>query len=227
LHSGKSPFLLHSPQFPPLISTRYLEHEKLKSYPNAHINLLRPSMSQMLILTADPLTLEDALPSFTHSTHIFIPINDNRDPAHAEVGSHWTLLLISTLDGVAFHYDSMRPANRLNAEAATQKLSILLGRPLHFVDLDDSPQQENGSDCGVFVCLEMKFLLMHRLLQRDSQEKVSMSMGGMEVDAVKGRKEMMKLIEEFRKEGRRSQSRSRSPLGRHLKHNGSPPRVGD
>lgn len=184
-------------------------------------------MCFMLNMTPDPLTLKEALPSFKDTTHIFLPINDSRSPGVAEGGSHWSLLLVSTIDGVAFHYDSLRPSNLQNAKLAAHKLSILLGRPLRFQDLEDSPQQENGSDCGVFVCLQMKYLLLHRLLRRGSSEKISMSMAREEVDAVGGRREMLKLIEEFRKEGKRSQSRSRSPYGHGHDHVKSPPRVGD
>jgi len=180
----------------------------------------------MLNMTPDPLTLKDALPSFDGVTHIFLPINDSRSPGVAEGGSHWSLLLVSTIDGVAFHYDSMRPANLQSAQIAAKKLSVLLGKPLRFQDIEESPQQDNGSDCGVYVCLQMKYLLLHRLLQRGASEKVSMNMSREEVDAARGRREMVKLIEGYRKEGQRSSSRSTSPFGRH-EHSKSPPRVGD
>jgi len=74
------------------------------------------------------------------------------------------------------------------------------------VNLDDSPQQENSSDCGVYVCIEMRHLLMRRLLAANAREKVNMSMGGKLVDAAGGRKEMLKIIETFRKEGERRRS---------------------
>lgn len=183
----------------------------------------------MLNMTPDPLTLRSALPSFTNATHIFLPITDSRSPGVAESGSHWSLLLVSTADGVAFHYDSLRPANSGSARVAAAKLAVLLERPLRIVEMDDCPQQDNGSDCGVYVCLEMKFLLLHRLLQRGADEKVSMGMRGEVVDAARGRREMVALIEGFRREGVRSQSRSRSPFGRrhhHHDHSKSPPRVG-
>lgn len=156
----------------------------------------------MLMQTADPLTLKDALPSFNRTTHIFLPINDCRNVEIPEGGSHWSLLLVSVKDGVAFHYDSMYPSNQDEAGLATQKLCQLLGKPLKLVDLDDSPQQENGSDCGVFVCIHIKHLL-HRLLRAMQMEKVNMSMGGKDVDASKGRKDILKTIEDFRKEGER------------------------
>ncbi|MCJ1258369.1 hypothetical protein MMC24_006202 [Lignoscripta atroalba] len=184
----------------------YLEREFLSQYKNAHIVLLRPSMSFMLMQTPDPLTLKDALPNFTQTTHIFLPINDCSNVEVAEGGSHWSLLLVSVVDGVAFHYDSLHPSNMEEATLATQKISQLLGRRLEFIDLKDSPQQENNSDCGVFVCVQMRHLLLKRLLTANAKEKVSMSMGGRDVDAAGGRKEMLKIIESFRKEGERRRS---------------------
>ena len=47
----------------------------------------------------------------------------------------------------------------------------------------------------------MRHLLMKRLLQVRADEKVSMSLGGKKVDAREGRKEMMRIIEDFRREG--------------------------
>ncbi|MCJ1462714.1 hypothetical protein MMC07_001317 [Pseudocyphellaria aurata] len=137
----------------------YLERENLSRCKNSHIVLLRPSMSFMLIQTPDPLTLRDALPDFSKTTHIFLPINDCRNVELAEGGTHWSLLLVSVVDGVSFHYDSLQPANRSEANMASHKIGQLLGKPLRFQDLSDSPQQENSSDCGVFVCIQMRHLL--------------------------------------------------------------------
>ena len=36
-------------------------------------------MAFMLMQTPDPLTLKDALPNFSRTTHIFLPINDARN----------------------------------------------------------------------------------------------------------------------------------------------------
>ena len=119
------------------------------------------------------------------------------------------------------------------------------------MDLDDSPQQENMSDCGVFVCVIMKHLLLRRLLKADAGEKIGMSMGGRSVDASGGRKEILRVIDGFRREGERRQGyvffkepdgptslepfvdhvfcrRSRSPFSRSPSTKGksrSPPRV--
>jgi sentrin-specific protease 8 len=202
----------------------FLEREKLASFPKAHVVLLRPSMAFMLQNTKDPLTLKSALPDFQNTTHVFLPVNDCRDVTRAEGGSHWSLLLVSIVDGVAFHYDSLSSANIFDAKLVSHKISQLLGKPLRFINLEDCPQQENSVDCGVYVCLLMQHLLMSKLLLAQSQEKISMSMRGKAVDASGGRKEIMRIIDERRKEGERRRSRSHSPYT--SSKSKSPPRVG-
>ncbi|KAF2265588.1 cysteine proteinase [Lojkania enalia] len=184
----------------------YLEREELSQFPKAQIVLLRPSMSFMLMNTPDPLTLKEVLPNFSFTTHIFLPINDNRDVSQAEGGSHWSLLLVSIIDGVSFHYDSLSPSNDIEARNTSAKLEILLGKKFRFIHIDDAPQQENGSDCGIFVCLLMRHLLLKRLLRADASKKISMSMKEQHVNAQEGRKMMMKIIDGFRKEGERRRS---------------------
>lgn len=163
-------------------------------------------MAFMLLQTPDPLSLKSALPDFSHTTHIFLPVNDCRAVDVAEGGSHWSLLLVSIIDGVAFHYDSLCPHNLDPAKMLSHRISQLLGKPLRYINLDDCPQQDNGSDCGVYVCLLMQHLLLSRLLHANAHEKVSMSMRGKDVDALGGRKEMIRVIEMFRKEGERRRS---------------------
>ena len=205
----------------------YLEREKLGAYPKANIVLLRPSMSFMLMKTQDPLSLKSALPEFNNTSHIFLPVNDCRSVDVAEGGSHWSLLLVSVIDGVAFHYDSLSPSNLSEAKLVAHRISQLLGKPLKFINLEDSPQQENSMDCGVYVCLLMQHLLISRLLKAHAQDKISMSMRGKEVDAYGGRKEMLKLIDARRKEGERRRSRSHSPYDAHSNKSRSPPRIGE
>ncbi|PYI20594.1 Ulp1 protease family protein [Aspergillus aculeatinus CBS 121060] len=200
----------------------YLEREFLSHSKSANIVLLRPSMSFMILQTPDPRTLREALPDFSRTTHVFLPINDCRNVTEAEGGTHWSLLLVSIVDGLAFHYDSLPPGNFWEAQAVTMKLGNLLNRNIRYVHLEDSPVQENGSDCGVFVCLSMRYLLLKRLLTANTNEKVSLSLGGRKVDARSGRKEIARIIEGFRKEGERRRSASMSPMGH---RSTSPPRI--
>ncbi|PHH61080.1 hypothetical protein CDD81_791 [Ophiocordyceps australis] len=198
----------------------YLERETLSRFPQARIVLLRPTMTLLLMKEPDRAMVHAALPDLARVTHIFLPINDNRSVTEPGGGTHWSLLLVSVIDGLAFHYDSLGSANYSEAQYACMKLSDMLGRRLRFINLDDTPRQSNGIDCGVYVCLLMRHLLVKRLLCANAREKVSMSMAGKVVDSNGGRKEMMRIIESLRKEGERRRSRSTSPL-----NDKTPPRI--
>jgi sentrin-specific protease 8 len=163
-------------------------------------------MCLMIKLTPNPLTLKEALPDFTKTTHIFLPINDCNDVEAREGGSHWSLLLMSVIDGVAFHYDSLNGMNEGHAGKVSHNMSILLGKQMTFTNLNETPQQSNQSDCGVFVCLQLEFLLLHRLLKVAAEEKVKMNMSGKNIDADSGRQKILKIISNLRKEGERRRS---------------------
>lgn len=78
------------------------------------------------------------------------------------------------------------------------------------------------------MCLNMRHLLLKRLLLVRSDEKVSMSLGGRRIDAREGRKEMLRVIEGMRQEGERRRSRSASPYpsgGGKKRGSHDPPRV--
>lgn len=178
-------------------------------------------MTFLLMKERDPKSAVAALPNLAKATHIFLPVNDNRNAGVAEGGSHWSLLLVSTLDGVAFHYDSMGSSNYAEARHCAAQVAEFLGRPIKFQQITDCPQQENGSDCGVFVCILMRHLLVKRLLNANAREKVSMSMENKMIDSYGGRKEMLRIVESLRKEGERRRSASPFPSS-----NDSPPRIG-
>lgn len=100
----------------------------------------------------------------------------------------------------------MYPHNREEARATNQTLELVLGKELKLVDMNDAPQQDNGSDCGVYVCLIMRHLLVERLLKVDARNKITMTMRAEDVNSQAGRKEMIRLIEEMRREGERRRS---------------------
>ncbi|KAM7186752.1 hypothetical protein V8F20_011263 [Naviculisporaceae sp. PSN 640] len=185
----------------------WLEREVLPKYRNARIVLLRPSMTTLLLFS-EPKNIVGTLPDFRKVTHIFVPVTNVKNPTKADGGDHWSLLVISIIDRVAFHYDSIRDTNYYEAQKCTDRLSKLLGVPIKFTQMDDCPQQENTSDCGVFVCILMRHLLIKRLLNKNCNEKVSMSMAGKVVDSQGARKEMLKIIEDLRKEAERRRSAS-------------------
>lgn len=176
-------------------------------------------MTFLLMKETDRKSIKDALPDFNKVSHIFLPVNDARSVNQAESGSHWSLLLVSTIDGVAFHYDSMGGANYNEGKLAANRLGQILNCNLKYQNIEDCPQQDNGSDCGVFVCILMRHLLVKKLLNANARDKVSMSMANKMIDSNGGRKEMLKIIEALRKEGERR--RSSSPLSK----THTPPRI--
>ncbi|KAH8891814.1 cysteine proteinase [Thozetella sp. PMI_491] len=203
----------------------WLEREILPQYPQARICLLRPTMTFMMMRAVDLAAIVDALPNFRNVTHIFLPINDNHDTTQGEGGTHWSLLLVSVIDGIAFHYDSLHGSNWSEAQSCTRKLQQILAHQLkmsvniRLLQLNDCPQQENMNDCGVFVCIIMRHLLIKRLLNANANEKVSMSMKDKRIDSYGGRKEMLRIIESLRKEGERRRSASPYATSR------TPPRI--
>jgi len=199
----------------------FIEREKLSQFPSSNIVLLRPTMAMMLKHTPDPRTLRSALPNFSSTTHIFLPVNDAQNVELAESGSHWSLIVVSVVDGVAFHYDSLGYDNVTDAQIVTHALSILLGKDLKFTHMEHVPQQENGKDCGVYVCMFLETLLMTRLMKVDAGKKITMSLRGERFNAKKTRKRMMDVIDGFREEGKK-RSRSVSPY-----RSKTPPRIGD
>lgn len=134
-------------------------------------------------------------------------MNNNDDPTIAEGGSHWSLLAISSEHGVALHYDSLNGCNEGEARATTAKLStllrarishILINKGLAFYSMP-TPQQDNSSDCGVYVLLATNVLVQRLLDPMDSTQKGSnpWSLENVEFNADKGRVQFQRMIAEM------------------------------
>ncbi|KAJ2464151.1 hypothetical protein GGI03_003404, partial [Coemansia sp. RSA 2337] len=133
----------------------YLTHEILRG--DNSVLLLKPTLVQCLRLQQDVESLRSALPTDMHSKEIiFIPINNSNGFEHVG-GSHWSLLVYVKHTNPTYHYyDSMANVNYQYALAVKSKLDLFLfgassqGPPMV---THSCPQQENGSDCGIFVVL--------------------------------------------------------------------------
>lgn len=124
----------------------------------------------------------------------------------AEGGTHWSLLLVSLADQVAFHYDSLPPGNITEAHAVTEKISDICSKSIKFMQMPDCPVQQNNNDCGVFVCMMMRYLLQHRLLQANSKEYITMALDGVPLDPAEARKEMVQIIQQLKRNRDRRRS---------------------
>ncbi|KAI5802529.1 hypothetical protein FPQ18DRAFT_313868 [Pyronema domesticum] len=200
----------------------YLEHEHIARHKECSVVLMRPSMVLLMssFRNQDVTHLIDGpLANLKNATHIFLPVNDNEDYTRPEGGTHWSLLIVGLKDRVAFHYDSLNSCNVQTAKVIHRVLERILQIEIAFTDLVDTPQQDNGFDCGVHVCWAMRYLLTRRLLVAEREKRVSMNLGGKHCRAGKIRKEIYGIAEQLRKMAR---DRSTSPGSK----SSEPPRIG-
>lgn len=84
---------------------------------------------------------------------IFVPTSDNK--SFTEPSSHWSLLVIDAVNYRVHHIDSSNQYNLDSAQLTYEKFQCILNwdkfPPINYVR--NSPQQTNGYDCGVYVCL--------------------------------------------------------------------------
>ncbi|KAK9474920.1 uncharacterized protein V1510DRAFT_411006 [Dipodascopsis tothii] len=144
----------------------YVERTELNDfngqYPDWAIVLLRPSMVFLLANSDDPAGLVSALPPLDRSRYVFMPVNDNQMVEMAEGGSHWSLLVVDRATARAYYYDSLGDANLDDARTVAHKMALLLGVPGLKLYAVRTPQQANGSDCGIMVCM-VATCLMRRI----------------------------------------------------------------
>jgi sentrin-specific protease 8 len=93
---------------------------------------------------------------------VFIPVNDctNIDSGG---GSHWSLIVFSRIYSKFMYFDSAGRYNLLAAQNTVQKISkVLMPKTVDGDEVDmeviSTPQQKNGSDCGVFTCAIAEYL---------------------------------------------------------------------
>lgn len=173
----------------------YLNHtvmaEILRKSPNI-IQLVKPSIAYLLLHTQDIEAMAvEMQPGLRNAQFLFLPINDNPDVSAVEGGTHWSLMVISIVDHKALYYDSMY--NGLVTSAATQmrkQMSRLLRVDLDLISVI-TPQQVNGSDCGVIV-VEITALLLNRLVNETG--KINLECGPMPLAPHAGRTYILSRI---------------------------------
>ena len=164
----------------------------------AVVLLLRPSLVFLLAQSPDLAQVESALPpGLTTAPYLFLALNNNDDPSVPEGGSHWTLLLVHKTECLALHYDSLACTNEVEARRITTRMSKMLGVQLRYVNME-TPQQSNGSDCGVYVCLETSALLSRIFNHPDCAPSGSeLFLHDASFDANHGRQELQTLVNEM------------------------------
>ncbi|KAJ2210910.1 SUMO1 sentrin specific peptidase 8 [Coemansia sp. RSA 487] len=137
----------------------YLAHDVLAG--SQTVLFLKPALVQCLRVHTDAASHSAAVPPDIFKRElVFIPVNGTAGNPAAD--AHWSLLVYVRRPKPAFHYfDSMANANYSHALAVKEALVCLLKRFHRVPHTEDDPplithccpQQENGSDCGIFVVL--------------------------------------------------------------------------
>ncbi|XP_078485598.1 sentrin-specific protease 8-like isoform X2 [Ciona intestinalis] len=126
---------------------QYFQYEVF-SENSEEISFLDPDLVHLVKMMPDretpsilgPLNLES-------KRFVFLPINDNNDAQAG--GSHWSLLIFDAERECFEHYDSSGDYNHMVAVEVAGKFSkVLKSRKIERME---TPQQCNGSDCGVYV----------------------------------------------------------------------------
>lgn len=175
----------------------YLERYQLVNFDKRligdTIQLVRPSMVYLLAQTPEPQILKGVIPPLENGKFLFLPVNDNDDVEAVGAGSHWSLVVISMLDKVAMIYDSMEHANEREARDLITKVEEYLNNCTKFqIRVMETPQQQNGSDCGVMVS-QLTGYLTSRLLQLEHLKDhcVDLGLKGVKISPIDGRIFMM------------------------------------
>ncbi|GAC99188.1 potential ubiquitin-like protein-specific protease [Pseudozyma hubeiensis SY62] len=139
-----------------------------------NVKMFPPSVVEVLC-TLESASAPDTASVVPKPTEQFLllPVSDRYSPSspgHAAAGSHWSLLLVDAASGAAIHLDSLGECNR-SAAAAVHSSILRLVQPRGIQHGSSPPtpfkvdclqQQENGSDCGIYVLLLSS--LLHRQL---------------------------------------------------------------
>lgn len=178
----------------------YLERYQLQSFIDENfikrdsICLLRPSMVYLLANTPDPSCLKGVLPPLEKADFIFLPINDSGDVEAVGDGSHWSLVAISMLDRKALVYDTLEKANNKEALEVIKKLIEYLNndrfdeRYFQLEEVEKTPQQLNGSDCGILTSQITSFLLSRLLnLKKLEDHFVNFDLNNVKISSIDGR----------------------------------------
>lgn len=168
-----------------LINSKFYQFdEKLKKEVFiSPICILLPTFTSLIANHPDPkeLVTGNVLPSgISDGQFVFCPLNDNDDFGASEGGSHWSLVVFVKLQSTskkqytqkALVFDSMFQANESETNQLVQNMSKILyneNDPKSSLDWDivhvrDTPQQTNGSDCGVFVTSISSVLISQLIL---------------------------------------------------------------
>lgn len=199
----------------PLLSKKlkdsmFYQYEEDNKKFNSSVCLLLPTFTFLIANHPEPRELLEAkvLPSgIEDAQFVFCPLNDNDDFGSSEGGSHWSLVVFTRLSIAnssnksfvqkALVFDSMFEANFSETQRLVSNMAQILHNPKNsksstdwdIVHVRESPQQTNGSDCGVFVCAVTAFLISQlvALANAQSSSAIDFSLSKLRFSAIDAR----------------------------------------
>lgn len=156
--------------------------------------LLAPTFAFLLGNYQDPAQLASVLPrEMAKAEVVFLPVNDNVDFADAQGGTHWSLVVCLPKLRMCFGLDSMQGANDREMRQLAGQLGAFYESDFEYRELW-TPQQRNGSDCGVVV-LALTALYVARIIALEAGEIVQWDLQGVRVNPLACRVWMARVVE--------------------------------
>lgn len=156
-----------------------------------------PELTQLLKLTAssDYGMLLGSI-NAKSSSFVFFPLN-NCDSRESAGGSHWSLLVYSKPEKTCFHFDSSKGLNSDVAKDFAKSITDYFCPDGLWSYLEiDTPQQENGYDCGLYVLCNTDLVSNHAVAHSKIK---NCTFGGLKSLADGKRGKILELIDDFRK----------------------------
>ena len=110
------------------------------------------------------------LPDLAEVTHVFFLVLDINQ-------THWSLVIISIVEQLVVHYISqLRPYRNQDVvkSLVTRAAEWCWWTKVKIEEMEGAlGQSSTNENCGVYVCITMRYLLIRRLLQADPRQQVS------------------------------------------------------
>ena len=144
---------------------------------SSSVAVLPPAASFLVAMSDDAEEAQScvcALSGLSEAALVLAPVNNQSSMASGD-GSHWSLLLFDRAANRFRHFDSCRGANSGPARELATKLGWAVGarEGAMVEEAKEAPQQENGRDCGVFVCMNVESIVRGEKMGENTTEKAT------------------------------------------------------
>ncbi len=137
----------------------FLQHKKHKL--GGDVALLAPATMFLINMASDEEEAQEMVASFNlpAARLVLAPLNNQSNMVLGD-GTHWSLLVYDRKTDQFVHYDSSRRLNlRVAVAAAAHLRPLVKAGSAEVHEAPEAPQQDNGRDCGVFVCVNADKIL--------------------------------------------------------------------